>query len=389
VSALLGLEVSATEVTATLESLGLGVMERDADRCTVSVPTFRGDLEIEADLIEEVARMHGLDAVPAALPMARINPDVRDDRARALAGCRSSLMGMGLAETVNYSFVSEALLDRFSPVEKDRRVALPNPVSADYAILRDSLIPQMVDALGRNFARQTETAACFEMGRVFLRGEGGAIREEERIGVGLLGKAGRSGLDIRRPVDREEMFLWVKGIVEGLLQSQGVTALDTVPCEAPALEPGWTVRVEVGGRSCGLFGLLRPDLRTQWRIAEPVGVAELDLEAVLAHSGRVPQPKPVPAYPGISRDMALVVDEAVRHADVRRVVMKVAPPELTSLELFDIFRSKAIGAGKKSLAYSLVYRSLERTLTDTEANGFHEAIKAALRSELNAEIRES
>jgi len=137
------------------------------------------------------------------------------------------------------------------------------------------------------------------------------------------------------------------------------------------------------------MGLIRDDIRAEWRIPDPVGVAEIRL-AVLCDESRPPvELKPLPAYPGVTRDIAFIVEESVTHGDVLRVVRAAAPRELTGVLVFDIFRGKAIGEGRKSLAYSLVYRSLERTLTDEEVNASHEVIREALKTGLKAEIRET
>mgnify|MGYP000723733853 CR=1 FL=1 len=388
VGSLLGIDIPPEETVSVLNRLGLTIVARTEEKCTVEVPSFRRDLEIEADLIEEVARMHGLEHVPAAIPAVRINPDIDDVRYRDIAACRASLVGLGLTEIVNYSFVSSALLDGFCAQNKERRVVLPNPVSADFAVMRDSLLPQMVATLGRNFAYQTQTAALFEIGRVFFLDVTGRRHEEERVAVGLMGKAGRMGLDRRRPVEAEEMFLWVKGVIEALAAVRHGGPVVLQQADNAYCEPGWSVSIALDGRVCGLLGLVRDDIRRELRIPEPVGIAEMELEVLLGRR-HIPKVQPVPIYPAVVRDVALVVDETVRHEEVLGIIKKSAPPELTAVELFDIFRGSAIGLGRKSLAYSLTYRSSERTLTDEEANRYHEAVKAALRSELKAEIREN
>jgi phenylalanyl-tRNA synthetase beta chain len=277
----------------------------------------------------------------------------------------------------------------FTRDDATTRVVLPNPTSVEYAVLRPSLVPQMVDTLGRNWARQTQEAACFELGRVFGKEVGGALHEEERLAIGMMGPVGRPGPGGKKPVRREEAFLWIKGVVQGLAAAQGLGELRVVPVAAPAFECGWAVTVYAGERVLGTLGLIRDDLRRHWRITEPLAVAELVTAPLYAHALRRPALKPVSVYPAVTRDVALIVDEIVTHEAILATIRKNAPVELTGVTLFDIFRSEGIGVGRKSLAYSLAYRSAERSLTDEEANGFHEAIKRALRSDLKAEIREN
>ena len=388
VRSLLGVDVADGEIESIMKSLGLSIASSQKDHCVVSVPTFRPDLEIEADLIEEVARIHGLDKMSSVVPQARVVVDADDSATRATIACRSSLAGFGLMEIMNYSYLSEQLLGAVPVADVESRVVLPNPVSSDYAIMRNSLIPQMMDTLGRNLARQVDSASMFEIGKVFLKTSDGRITEEDHLCVGLMGKAGRVGIDRRRPADREEMFLWAKGIVEALVLSQHAGAVEFKPVSCPCMEAGWSVSVVVEGQVLGVMGLVRQDIRKKWRMIEPVAVVEVRTDALIKRVFAPVVLKSIPVYPSVSRDVAMVVDEHVRHEEILNIIRKSAPAELTAIELFDIFRSAQIGASKKSMAYSLVYRSLERTLTDEDANRYHEAIKEALKKELKAEIRE-
>jgi phenylalanyl-tRNA synthetase beta chain len=154
------------------------------------------------------------------------------------------------------------------------------------------------------------------------------------------------------------------------------------------MSPGWGFTVKVAGTELGVMGLLDKRVAHVWRLEEPVGIAELSLEPLLADAFGVPGLQPIPSYPGISRDLALIVDESVRHEDIVKTIRKVGPAELTSIRLFDIFRSQGVGEACKSLAYTLIYRSLERTMTDEDANAYHAEIMRALESELDAKIRD-
>lgn len=389
VNSLLGTDVPGYRVREILESLGFVVESGTADGCTVRVPSFRGDVTVEADVIEEIVRMYGLDKVAATEPAARLCTDIDDRPARALIGCRNVLAGLGLSEIVNYTFLSERLLDIFSREDKDIRLVLPNPVSSDYAAMRNSLAPQMVETLGRNMSRQCDTAGLFEIGKVFRReSPGGRIMEWSRVCIGLMGKIGRTGMDRRKPVAQEEMFLWLKGVVAELLTEQKVAGFVFKRASEGWAEDGWAVEVTRDGEKIGILGLLSAGLRREWRMQEPVGVAELDLNPLLANADRHERVRRPPEFPSVKRDVAMVVSSGVTHEDVMAVIHGNAPAELTSCELFDIYEGKGIGEGKRSLAYSLVFRSRERTLTDEEANKLHEGIKNRLRSELKAEIRE-
>jgi phenylalanyl-tRNA synthetase beta chain len=204
-----------------------------------------------------------------------------------------------------------------------------------------------------------------------------------------MGKAGRPWMNSRTPMKADEMFSQIKGLVEAFLKAQRIEGVIFTPANHAVLDEKYSVAVGVAGTTVGAFGLVREAIRAEWRMLEPVAVGELSLADLTGRAFSLPALKPIPAYPAIKRDVAIIVSEAVKHEDILKIIWKNAPKELTAVELFDIFRGEVIGQAMKSLAYSLVYRSYERTLTDEEANKHHEGIKAVLKRELKAEIREN
>jgi phenylalanyl-tRNA synthetase beta chain len=395
---LLGTPVTDAEIERILAALDLPVVERKAGACTVAVPTFRPDLTEEADLIEEVARIHGLDRVPAPSPAARLVPEADDQPVRALTEFRSRLVGLGLQEVMNYSFLAERQLDLVGYGDPARRVRIPNPVTQDHALLRDSLVPQMIETLGRNRARQVDTCALFELGRVFFQRADGRYAEEERVCIGLTGVAGRHGLAATAAATPDETFAWIKGLLEQVelaahLRERDAPAtrssrLALQPAALGFLDPDRGVTVSLDGRECGVLGLVCNRLRDEWRLAAPAAVLELKVAPLLPGVFRIPSSRPVAQYPGVGRDVALIVPRGVRHEQVAACIWNAAPPELADVRLFDVYEGKGIPEGCRSLAYSLFYRSAERTLTDAEANGFRDQAREALKRELGAEIRE-
>jgi phenylalanyl-tRNA synthetase beta chain len=385
---LIGVALPQEEMIGILVSLGLTVVRRDAEAATFRVPSFRLDLTLEADLIEEIARMHGLDAIPDVMPDLTAVSTLDDRPFYTRARCRQVLLGMGFSEAMHYSFLSAQELNAFDRREEAQRAVLPNPVSADYGVLRDSLLPQLVGSLGRNASRQVEQAGLFEMGRVFFLGADGKPAEEERVSLGLMGPFGRAAIDRRRAVSNEEALLWLKGAVEVLVASLHAGALAFKRCEHPAMESGWAVEIALNGETVGRMGLVSSVLRHQWRMTAPMPVAELRLAPLLAGSAKVSAVKPVPQVPSVRRDIAFVADASVTHNDAVAAIRKNAPAELTGIELFDIFQSKEMGKGKRSLGYTIEFRSAERTLTDQEVNEAFVKIIRTLKSELNVEVRE-
>ncbi|MCK5850009.1 MAG: phenylalanine--tRNA ligase subunit beta, partial [Kiritimatiellae bacterium] len=390
---LLGVAISDDRMVVIMEALELPVIDSDAESFTVEVPSFRRDLVIEADLIEEIVRLYGLSNIPAKELLAKVVAGADDIRPRAVDSCRDVMIGLGLNEVLHYSFLSAELLDLFSRSDRGERVVLPNPVSADYAVMRNSLIPQMVETLGRNASRQVADAAFFEIGQVFLRSEEGVIREEQRLCIGLMGRPWHVGLGRGVSAEPDEMFLRLKGIAEELFRVRCLHPDDgsgqaMKEMEHPYFTDSTGLSMLDGDSLFGIMGLVRELIRARWRITGPVGVAEISMNQLVEHVSDIPSPSPIPAFPGVVRDMALIVDEAVTHDSILEIVKKIGQKELTSIALFDIFCGGGIERGKKSLAYSIIYRSLERTLTDDEVNGYHLKVKEALKSGLKVEIRE-
>ncbi|MEI8139450.1 MAG: phenylalanine--tRNA ligase subunit beta [bacterium] len=395
---LLGIEITNEKVMSIFTSLGFGIVSNDAVRCVVDVPAFRVDVLQEADLIEEVARINGLDKIPSPSPVAKIVPGVDDKPTRAVLALRENLVGLGLAETMNYSFLSEKLLDLVDYGDAAKRVVLPNPISADHTILRDSFIPQMIETLGKNRARQAREASLFEMGRVFFKDADGKNAESDRICIGLMGPVGRAGILKSQPVKDEEMFQWIKGILESLGRAQHVAAvargglcrldIELKPLSSPCFEEGRAVSVWLAGVNVGVMGLVSERLRNEWRMADPVAVLELEVAPLLKDVLRVPVSHGIGSFPGVDRDVAMVVEDGISHEAILKSIWTAAPPELVDIQLFDVYRGENLGKGRKSLAYSLTYRSMDKTLTDEVANAFHDKVKAALRKDVAADIRE-
>lgn len=386
---MLGIEVAADTVAETLRALGLEVRPEPGERLVATVPSFRGDLRIEADLVEEFARLHGLDRIPAAAPSAHIVPDADDRPARAASEVRETFRALGLVEIMNYSLTSERLLDRFGLDAPPARVRLPNPISADQAVLRTSLLPQMVETLGRNRARQVPDAAFVEFGRVFERRADGSVAEEDRVAVGLMGSIGRGPLARRPPPGEVEALRWIKGVLESAAAALRAPPPRLAPAPAPAFEPGlgFELRLGADGEPVGRVGIVRRALTVEWKIYEPVAIAELRLGALTGGLGAVPAPVPPPPFPCTVRDLAMIVPRSVRHEQVEEVMRRAAPPLLERIELFDVYEGAGVPEGMKSLAYSLTWRAPDRTITDDEVQRAHCAVAEAVVRELGARLR--
>lgn len=381
---LIGMDVPVETMKKILQSLEISILSSDAEKAVLEIPAFRDDLEREVDIIEEVARMNGVDKIPEKLPVAETVAGVNDNRIRAITACRKNLTGLGAREIMNYTLVSHPLLDLFGKDDLAAREELPHPISAEQSVLRTSLIPQMIESLGRNKSRQINEAVFFEIGRTFAK-----TVQTEKVCIGLMGAAGRGVLDKQSALSEEEVFLWLKGLVCNLLAAQKVTDITFQTVENPVFETGRAVAVLSGKEKIGVLGLINSAARKEWRLNDPVAAAELNLEPLIANFGKRSEVKDIPLYPAVERDFAFVVDEAVRHEEILQAVQSAAPAELEKVTLFDVFRGKSMEKGKKSVAYSFVYRSTAGTLTDEKVNAFHEAVGKKVCSAVSAVIRES
>jgi len=389
VNDVIGVALTQEEMLTLLTSLGLQVVSKEADTALFKIPSWRLDLTLEADLIEEIARLHGLDSIPARMPQSTAISTLDDRPFYLRANCRQALLSMGFSEGMHYSFLAAQELDMFDKRNAKKRAVLPNPVSADYGVLRDSLLPQLVASLGRNAARQVEKAGLFEMGRVFSLDEAGQPKEEERVSLGLMGPFGRSAIDSRRLVSNEEALLWLKGAIENLVAVLHAGKLDFAPVAHPGMDAGYALEISLNKSVIGVMGAVSTALRHQWRMTTAMVVAELKLAPLLAGAPTGGAIKPIPQFPAVHRDIAFVATATLSHADVLATIRKAGPAELTAISLFDIFQSKEMAKeGKRSLAYSLEFRSAEKTLTDEVVNVAFNKIIAALKSELKVEVRE-
>lgn len=382
----IGLDIDSGRMVSILESLGLETVARDDAGASFRIPSWRVDLLEEADLVEEISRMNGLDNLPDIPPSSTAVPGVDDAPFRAENACRAAAAALGLAEGMHYSFLSAAELDAFDP-DASSRLVLPNPVSGDFGIMRSSLLPQLVQSLGRNWARQIESPGLFEIGRVFWCRDG-VPGEEKRISLGFCGPFGRDSVHRRQPVSNEEAMLWLKGMVERLAAAMHAPAPRFEALEHPAFEPGWCVAVRLGRDVSGMMGLVSKSLRHSWRVNAPMAVAELSLAHLLANYGSHRALKPVTPFPAVMRDIAIVAPETLASGDVVRTITKAGGKLLTGVSLFDIFKPKSAEGGKRSLAYSLEFRSPERTLTDDEVNAACTLVMAALKKLPGVEVRE-
>ncbi len=392
---LIGIDIGNDAMVYILKSIGLeprGGSGRYAAEKSVSfaVPSWRWDLSLEADLVEEIARLYGLDNIPDTMPSAPSVSPLSDAPFRAKCRVRELCMALGFSEAMHYSFLSEKELDAFDPREESKkgRLAIPDPVSAEYGVMRDSLLPQLYGSLGRNASHQVDSAMLFEMGKVFSsvvpKTPAGAAPipcEREMLSLGFVGPVGREQLRRRLPLDEGEAVLWLKGAVEELVARLHAGRVEFAAAEHPAFSEGATLAVRLNGRQIGVLGAVSPRLRHPFRLTTQMCLCELELKQLLRNFAQVGKVSPVPQFPSVRRDIALNVQDGVTHEDIVGVIRRNGGRDLTRVELFDIFKS--------SRAYSLEFRSNEKTLTDEEVGRAFQRIVDALKATAGIEVREN
>jgi phenylalanyl-tRNA synthetase beta chain len=382
-AALLGVEIPGAESARHLRSLGLEVSADNSSECTVRVPTFRVDLKQEVDLIEEIARLHGVDRIPATPPRGAIGSHAFDTVHDVYADARRLLNGLGLSEAQGQTLIS----GESAKLITNEFVALQNPLSSDMNVLRPSLIPGLLDTLRHNLSRKNNEVAVFEIGRVF-RSENAITREQRNVAIALTGLRQQgfwSGEDRDATCDIFDL----KGVLEEFLEQFGLRAVtcarrnETI---SPYIE---CATVQLGGKlTLGEMGQLSPLLAKKYDLRDRVLLAELNLDLLLARRNTGKTFKSLPAFPSVRRDVAMILPESTTHESVLNAVRKLKPANLERVDLFDVFHGKNIPAGQKSMAYAFTYRHAERTLTDAEVNAAHEKIVEQFRKELQATIRD-
>ena len=387
---LIGIPVGNDAMVFILRSLGLVPRSEKtlfaAEKSVAfGIPSWRYDLELEADLVEEIARVYGLDNIPDKMPGAPSVSPLSDDHFKARTRLRDLCTALGFTEAMHYSFLSEKELDGFDVRDKEKRLVIPDPVSADFGVMRPSLLPQLMASLGRNSSHQVDGAMLFEVGKVFDARPG----EAERLSLGFVGPVGREALNRRAAVSEEEAVLWMKGAVEELVRRLHAGKLEFKPEDHPAFAAGASLAVVLNARRIGILGALSAKMRHPYRLTTQMALCELDLEPLLKRYSATGKVAATAPFPLVRRDIAILAAPGVSHETIDKAIRRNGGKDLAKVTLFDIFKPKDAPKGTRSLAYSLEFRSAERTLTDAEVAKSFQRVVDALKATEGIEVRES
>jgi phenylalanyl-tRNA synthetase beta chain len=387
VAHVLGAELAAEEIEAVLRRLGCR-RESSVDGFQVHVPSFRADLEREIDLIEEIARIHGLDKIPSTLPCRRVGRGGLNRSQAVRRRVEDLLVGAGLAQG-HHLQLQRRQVARPAASCRRRRAApggdIANPLSVEQSRMRRLLLPGLLQTVRSNQAVREYRVALFEIGRVFHPTDDILPVEQTRVGLILSGDGREdSWLAVERPVD----YYLMKGLVERLEKGLGLHLTYSPPCE-PFLHPGKSAAIHTAdGRSVGWLGEVHPLVLQEYELRSPsVVAAELDLAVIVDASTEVAAFEDLLAYPVVEQDLALVVEAGVPASEVVRELRATGGELLEDVAVFDMFEGAQVGEGKKSIALRLSFRSPDRTLTDSEVNDLRAAMLAHVGTTLGAQRR--
>lgn len=382
---LLGVELAADVQCGLLQRLGLEVIARNDSEATFRVPLRRHDVSMEADLIEEVARLYSFDNIPVTLPTVRPCEKVFAPEEARIRALRHFLAGLGLTELYNWSFsCPEDVAKAALPEEYANMVVLQNPLSEKQATMRSSLLQAHLGNAARNLNYGVTSISGFEIGPVYIPAEGDALPSQaRRVGIVIAGNAASAGWSQKaRPAD----FYDLKGLVEAVLADFGVVA-KFEETDFPTFQKGQRAAIVANKKTIGYLGKAASAVVRAFDTEGSIYLAELDLDVLLGSRPAAAQFAPVPTFPPSVRDLAVVVDSNVPAGGLRDMASQSGGNLLRAVEIFDIFTGPQVGEGKKSVALNLVFQSSERTLTDQDTQKAFDKILKRLQHEYKAELR--
>ena len=373
----LKIELASETIQQMLQALGFDVdVTSDGFRCVA--PSWRFDIAIEQDLIEEIARIYGYNNLPTSLPAQALTMAAVPEAETPLMRLKHYLVDQDIQEVVTYSFVDPAMQALLGDGVEGVRLA--NPIASNLAEMRRSLMPGLVEAVRHNVNRQAPRVRVFETGQCFVSSDD-QLDQSERLGIALYGQQAPLHFSGDRLVD----FFDLKGIVDGLEIVNGGGSLSWSSGEHPALAPGQTACVSINGQSIGIVGRLHPRLARELDLPKPLFLADLNLSPLL--SGQVTAFKAISRYPRVLRDLAVVVDDSIAWQQIVDAVKSLGDSRIQSVELFDVYRGTGVPEGCQSLALSLSLQDPEKTLDDVAIQELVDQVVRTLGEQTGAELR--
>ena len=373
INAFLGTDIPTDDMVKIFNALEIAV---DTDKMTVTPPSFRPDLEGEADIAEEVARFYGYDKIPTTLLSGEATCGMKNDRQKAQDAIHESLNAQGMYEIYTYTFVSPSIFDKLNiNADSDLRntVKITNPLGEDTSVMRTTTIASMLEILARNYNYRNGAAKLYEIGKVFIPTDGELPNEPYKITMGMYGNK----------VD----FYDIKGICESLFADLKVNKVKyEAVTDNPTFHPGRCAKITANGKTLGIIGEIHPAVTRKFGIETPVYIGELDFESVFLNINNNIKFTELPKFPAVTRDIAVLVDKTTPVAEIEEIIVR-ASKNLESVSLFDVYEGDKIPSDKKSVAYNIVYRAADRSLTGEEVQKSFDKAVRSLEHQLGAQLR--
>jgi phenylalanyl-tRNA synthetase beta chain len=384
---------SRNEISELLKRLEFNITYQDNSSIKAIPPTFRGDIQRDVDIIEEIAKIYGYDKIPSTLFKSTVVQKGISERQKIVDKISNILVGCGLHQTINYSMITPIYFDWMNlPNSHPLRetVRLLNPLIQDQTVMRTTLIPGILKSIQWNINHKVEEIKIFEIGKVFMQQknrQNSKLPLEKLKVAGGISKIGRG--DIWGKAEKWDIF-YLKGILETVFDNIGLQNknISYIHGNFPAFDTERNGLIEVNNQEVGIFGKISQNISNIMDIPEDIFLFELDLSLLYSHTDQKITFKPLPRYPTINRDIAIIVAEQISVDQINKTILEVNSQIIKKVELFDIFRGKQIEKGYKSVAFSIIFQAEDRTLTDEEVDKMIESVKIQLRNRFQAELRQ-
>ena len=372
VNNLLGMKISKEEMITILENLEIKVKGN-----MLEIPYFRTDIERTADIAEEIIRIHGYDKLQSTLINAETTLGAKTKAQKLQDKIKELLVSKGFSEMYSFAFISPEDFEKCK-LDSTKAIKIKNPLGEDYSLMRTSMMPTVLQSITTNYNKKNKEVSLFEIGKTYTDEQGNIEKgeiptETEKIAFATYGK--------------NADFYIIKGIIENILEISNIARYQIERAKTETLHPGKSAEIYVGKDSISKFGEVHPQILENYGINEKVYYAEIDLSKFLKYGKNNKKYTAIPKYPAVERDIALVVDEQIEVGQIENIISKKSKNILETAKLFDIYRNEKLGQNKKSVAYELIFRANNRTLTDDEIKNTMEAITKELQVALGAELR--
>ena len=377
INALLGTDISESDMYAYLSRLGI-----KAANGVATAPTFRSDLEIEADIAEEIARIYGYNNIETSLGRGIPTAGKLNNKQQIERLIRNTMTSLGFSEAMSYSFESPKVFDALRmPVESEFRkcAVVRNPLGEDFSIMRTTPLNGMLKNLSTNYNRRNQEAMLFELARVYLPKQLPLSELPDEIDTLCAAFYSK---------DKQKDFYYLKGVCEALFEAVGISKVQVEPeTEMTFMHPGRCAKFSAFGRDIGFLGEVHPEVLENYEIGTKAYVAVISCDVIYERANLVKQYQPLPRYPAMTRDIAMLVSDDVLSGQIENIIKKRGGKLLESVKLFDVYKGEQVESGKKSMAYSITFRAPDRTLTDDEVSEKMETILTSLEKECGANLR--